>query len=143
MIATPRPTITRNAQKTMATGGRSRGAKAFRPWTLASTPPAVIRLPSLGMESSQRLAAAFWSGQATIWKACSLRVSQKASMAASLAGCTCRSCLPPISPTTSCRGATTANMPMAIFSARLLSASCGSWSSRHAEAAPTTRAVVR
>ena len=53
IIARPRPTIRRKAQKTMNTGGRSSGAKASSPWISASTEPPVIQLPILGIDSSQ------------------------------------------------------------------------------------------
>ena len=78
-----------------------------------------------------------------MWKGCSVRVSQKASMAASLAGCSRSTLLPEMSPTSSCSGATMANMPMAIRRLILDSGSSASFSSRQAEAAPITRAVVR
>ena len=96
------------------------------------------------MEISQRFAAVSRSGQATMWKACSARVSQKASMAASLDGCSSSMTLPEMSPTTSCSEATRANMPIAM---RQRDAALGlrraGVSSRQAEAAPTTSAVVR
>ncbi|OIQ64693.1 hypothetical protein GALL_537540 [mine drainage metagenome] len=78
-----------------------------------------------------------------MWKGWAVRVSQKASMAASLAGCNRRTSLPEMSPAISCKGAAMANMPIAMRRAVADAASSEARSSRQAEAAPTTRAVVR
>src|SRR5690554_7816924 len=60
----PRPTITRNDQNTIATGGCSSLGTSFRPGTTPSHSWVRIMLARLGMPISKWLVCASWSGMA-------------------------------------------------------------------------------
>ena len=85
-MASPMPTITRNAQKVTKTGGRSSGAKASSPFrgVVASTP--FTQDPSPGTPISISLRSAFGSGKPKRIVGCEARVVHQPSMAAIFAG---------------------------------------------------------
>jgi hypothetical protein len=85
-IRPAQPTMIRNAKKGTATGGRWSAAKSLRPLTSPSSEWVRMRLPNHGTSMANALRSSRSLGIANTVSGTPRAVSQRASMAASLAG---------------------------------------------------------